>query len=219
MQAILFMTLPFRTLLMAVTVIATLYTPVAAQEKSPLTKEQVERFIASYDAMLDMVSEYWGDRRYTPHGIIMPPRGTIDRALVEMEAGGIRQDFESLFLDLGFKGYAEWIQLGQRITHAQMQAVTKERGAPPLGMEPEFRKRQLERRKQLSQPNVYQMPEAVRLAQLKQIEAALVEDKKWRIAIRDMTAVGPYRAKLKELGRKRQKLARAARTKNGESPK
>lgn len=219
MQGIVPMTLPFRPLLLAVAVIIALHTPANAGETSSLSKHQIERFIKSFDAMLDMVSEYWGDRRYTPHGIIMPARGTIERALAEMEAGGIRQDFERLFLDMKFNGYAEWLQVGQRITHAQMQAVTKERGAPPLGMEPRFRKKQLERRKMLSKPNAYQMPEAVRLAQLKQIDTALAEDEKWRTATRDMAAVRPYREKLKELGRKRQKLARAARAKNGGTPK
>jgi hypothetical protein len=212
MQGFVLMTLPFRPLLMAVAVVIGLYAPASAGAPLPLTKVQIERFIKSFDAMLDMASEYWGDRRYTPHGTIMPPRGTIDRALVEMEAGGIRQEFERLFLDMKFKGYAEWIQVGQRITHAQMQAVTKDRDAPPLGMEPQFRKKQLERRTMLSKPDLFQMPEAVRLAQLKQIEAALAEDEKWRIATRDMAAIRPYQEKLKELGRKRHKLVRAART-------
>lgn len=205
------MTLPFRPLLMAFAVVAALHAPAAADETSPLTKQQIERFIKSFDSMLDMASQYWGDRRYTPHGIIMPFRGTVERALVEMDAGGIRQEFENLFLDMDFKGYAGWEQLRQRIANAQMQLITKDRGAPPLGVEPEVQRKRLERHRMLSKPHINQMPEAVRLAQLKQLESIMAEDEKWSVANRDLAAVRPYQKRLKELGQKRQKLARAAR--------
>ncbi len=211
MLGIVFMILPFRTLLMAVFVVAALHAPVKADAPTPLTKQQVERFIKSFDAMLDMASQYWGDRKYTPHGIIMPFRGTVERALVEMEAGGLRQEFENLFLDMGFRGYAGWEQLRQRIANAQMQLIAENRGAPPMGVAPEVQKKRLERRRMLSKPHINQMPESVRLAQLKQLESIMAEDEKWSIANRDMAAVRPYQKRLKELGRKRQKLARAAR--------
>lgn len=204
------MTLPLRLLLMAIALLATLHMPVAAQEKPPLKKEQVERFLISFDAMLTMVTKYWGDRRFTAKGIIMPPRGTIERAMAEMEVEGTLQDFNRLFTSQGFDGYDAWRHFGQRIANAQFQIRATEKGNPITQLTEKQYATLMEKRSKFLKPDP-QIPEEVRQSQLQTFSRVLAEHEKWALALRDMPIVKQYHERIQKLGRKRQQQAEIAR--------
>jgi len=204
------MTLPFRSLLVTAAILVMLHPPAAAQQTAPLTNAQIERFLTSFDAMLTMVTKYWGDRRFTPKGIIMPARGTIERAMAEMEAEGTLQDFNRLFTSQGFDGYDAWRHVGQRIANAQFQIRATDQGNPIVPLSPSRYATIKRLREKFSKPDP-QIPEAVRQEKYRGLGEALAEHDKWQWALRDMTVVEPYLPRMVELGRKRQTAARAAR--------
>ncbi|MCG8548193.1 MAG: hypothetical protein MJE12_28675 [Alphaproteobacteria bacterium] len=192
--------------------------PGAASDVEPLTDAQVERFASSFEAILNVVSKYWGDRRFTPHGRILPHRGTIDRAMAEMKVEGTLQDFERLFTDYGFAGYDAWKQMGQRITNAQFQLMAEKRSGQPFSaITPERRKALEQQRDFLMTPNP-QMSDEQRLRELKRLNDVMAEHDKWEIAKGDMTVVRKYQERIVALGRKRQRLARIARKENAQAP-
>lgn len=191
--------------------------PGGASDTVPLTDPQVERFARSFDAVLRVVSKYWGDRRFTPHGRILPHRGTIERAMAEMKVEGTLQDFERLFTSYGFAGYDAWRQIGQRITNAQFQLMAAERGKLFTAITPERRKVLVQQRDAMLTPDP-QIPEERRLSQLKMLNQVLAEHDKWEIAKRDMAVVRKHQKRIVALGRKRQRLARIARKEPAKSP-
>lgn len=204
------MTLPFRSLLIAVAVIAALHTPATANETPTLTKQQVERFLISFDAMLKMVTKYWGDRRFTPHGIIMPHRGTIERAITEMEAEGTIEKFNRLFTSQGFDGYDNWKKISDRIVNAYAQIRAMDDGGAIQQFHPNQIKEIRRKRKALLEPDP-QLPDAVRQEQQKSYDRMLAQHERWEIALRDADAVRPFLPQLADLWRRRTNAVKAAK--------
>ncbi len=199
--------------LIAAAVIAAPYVSAAAGEERPLTKSQIERYIASYDALLNVLPKYWGDRRFTPHGIIMPHRGTIERAMVEMEAEGTLQDFHRLFTGQGFDGYDAWLYIAERVANAQFQIMATERGKPVEIMSPDRLKAVLAQRDKYSNP-IPQMPEHKRQQQLRSLNQMLNQHESWEQGLRDMAVVRPFEEQLRKLVRSRKDAVRQAKRKN-----
>lgn len=198
---------------MVAALIAAPYVSVAVGKEPPLTKSQIERYIASYENLLNLLPKYWGDRRFTPHGIIMPHRGTIERAMVEMEAEGTLQDFHRLFTSQGFDGYDAWLYIAERVANAQFQIMASERGKPVEIMSPERLKAVLARRDKYSNP-IPQMPEQMRQQQLRSLNQMLAQHESWEQGLRDMAVVRPFEEQLRKLVQTRKQSVREAKRKN-----
>jgi len=83
-----------------------------------LTDAQVQKYINSYVPIQEMMSAYWGKRRYSPLNKMLPPQGTPDRAVEEMSAAGTLPDFELLLQSHGYDSVAAWKATGERIGYA-----------------------------------------------------------------------------------------------------
>jgi len=203
------MTSPFRSLLMAVAVLATIHAPTTAQEYAPLTKVQVEGYINSSIEMLRLINKYSGDRQFTPHGIIMPHRGTIERAMVEMKAEGTFPKFTDLLRKHGFDSYKAWKQLRYRITNALFLLKADDTRKPKYPLSPEELKSLLRQRDQL-QKVVSESPDKKSRANLQSINLTLGQHRRWELANEDSRVVAPFQTQLQELILKGQRAVQNA---------
>ena len=123
----------FLLILALVTGCATEKTSVGVTPTGPaLTDAQVEKYLNSYLSVQAMASEYWGKRRYSPPGKMLPHQGTFERAVSEMRAAGTLPQFELLLQSHGFEGFEAWKQTGQRISLAYMTLRMESRN--PAGL-------------------------------------------------------------------------------------
>jgi hypothetical protein len=108
-----------------------------------LTDAQVQRFLNSYLPVQAMASEYWGKRRYTPPGEMLPIQGTFERAISEMRAAGTLPDFELLLQSHGFESFESWKQTEERISFAYTTLHMESRNPARLMLKRQARTDQL----------------------------------------------------------------------------
>lgn len=120
----------FGSLVCLVFVIGALCAAKPARSASPLTEDEVERFVSSYLPITLKASEYWNERKYTKYGTDLPPKRSYERAAAEMEAAGTYSEFQEILESHGFGNFEEWMSLKHRFALAQLAIASEHRGQP-----------------------------------------------------------------------------------------
>ncbi len=183
--------------------------PAHAAKIKPLTGKDVENFMASFEPITTMASEYWGKLRYSKKGKIIGRKGSYERAMKEMTAAGKIDDFNHLLRKHGFDSYAMWRAMGGRIVNAQMLMMMK-KGAP-IGFDSAKALQQARMRREEIAKNTRDLTPAAREQQLARLDQAIAQYEQFEMAKQDKDIVEPYLEQLKALGRARQQKQRAAR--------
>jgi len=92
----------------------------SAATRPILTDGQVQKYINSYHLAYAMMSDYWGERRYSAPNKMLAAPHTLERAVQEMRAAGKLPDFELLLQSHGFDSIEAWKATGDRIAYAYM---------------------------------------------------------------------------------------------------
>lgn len=158
----------------------------------PLTEDQIKRFLASYVPVNAMASKYWGERRYTKPGKILPRQGSFERAVKEMEAAGTLPEFRNLLASHGFADFAAWRKLKERIGLAQREIVMERRGRPKDKDGLLKRRRIIEKRIAEIRENRKKMPPEAVQRNIRSFEQVLERMDKQILGIEDMEAVRPF---------------------------
>lgn len=156
-----------------------------------LTETQVKRFLASYVPVNAMASQYWGDRRYTKPGKILPRKGGFERAIKEMKAAGKLPEFQKLLATHGFADFAAWRNIKERVGRAQMEIAMDQRGR---SNDERFLKRRQRLERQIAEIRINKgnmPPEAVQ-RRIESVEQIIKETDKYLLAIKDKNAVRPF---------------------------
>lgn len=158
---------------------------------APLTETQVKRFLASYVPVNTMASEYWGERRYTKPGKILPRQGSFERAVKEMDAAGKLPEFQNLLATHGFADLAVWQKMKERIGLAQREIIMERRGHP--GKKGTLKRRQVVEKQiaRIRENKANMPPEAVQ-RDIKSFEQVLKEMDKQLLGTKDAEAVRPF---------------------------
>jgi hypothetical protein len=158
----------------------------------PLTEMQVKRFLASYLPVNAMASEYWGKRRYTKPGKILPRQGSFERAMKEMEAAGKLPEFQNLLATHGFADFETWKEMQDRISLAQREIIMEHRGRPNKKESLLKRRHMIEKRIAEIRENKKNLPlEAVQRNARSEEEVLKYMDKEL-LGLRDMETVRPF---------------------------
>lgn len=176
----------------------------------PLTEKQIKGFLTSFVPVDAMAAKYWGKRRYTKPGKILPRQGSFARALKEMEAAGTLPEFQNLLAAHGFADYAAWRKLRERVGYAQREIIMKQRGRP--NDDKLIKQRQkIEQKIAEIRENKSNMPPKAVQRSVGSFKLILKHIDKQLLGIEDMEAVRPFmpqlEAMLRERKRKRKKPA------------
>lgn len=163
-----------------------------AHGSTPLTEEEVERFVGSFMSVTVMASEYWGERRYTKKGKILPPKGSYERALKEMKAAGKLGDFEKLLTSHGFDDLAAWKKMKDRFAIAQRNIVMEQRGNSDARERILKRRRGLEKYIAKVKENKENLPPEAVQSRIRSFEDVLEDMDKELVSFEDTDAVRPY---------------------------
>lgn len=164
----------------------------------PLSESQIKKYLHSYPDAHAMANAYWGKRRFSPPNLMLPARGTFERAFEEMKGAKVIRDFDNLLQSHGFEDRNAWMQIGHRISRAYMLLRLYERDPARAILKRQDRGNQLEAIAEKRQ-ELRQVPEAQRWKQLEFLQTAQDQIEREQLAESDAEVLKPYKSKFVEM--------------------